>query len=449
MVNDPRFLLDLEIEDLHTVDHKSLIQGIVQGIRLAPTPFRVAIYGPWGSGKSTIMRLCVDAMTQAGLCNFDGEGAYFKPVWFNPWEHESDPNLLLSLVANLTAYIPDGVRYSRKGAKIIKEVMSAAVWLGDRQNSERRVLQGDALELLGEINRVHQMREMVRRFVDLTLSGVAKGRSRRLVVFVDDLDKCLPANVLSFLEALRLFAESGTRLTLVLALDRKVVAKAIGRKYANSTSASTEAYLEKIFEFSYTVPPVEISELSRVIQELYQRSGLTEYVVDPGERDRQLATLETVLTRPGTTLNPRKLKRIFNRFIWFFTTQQALAEAANGVDWEPSSTEVAKLSPLNLWLTWLLTAEYWPHFRSYAASFGTSAVGELCNRATGNAVFPQSNRAAREAFEQIPDRAGIVEYYRSIFSMGDASHMTEVQEEMRRRVRLLVALDRALRKFGI
>ncbi len=54
-------------------------------------PLTMAITGPWGSGKSSLMNLIRADLQQRG----------FSPVWFNAWHHQKGEQLLASLFAHI------------------------------------------------------------------------------------------------------------------------------------------------------------------------------------------------------------------------------------------------------------------------------------------------------------------------------------------------------------
>lgn len=57
-------------------------------------PLTIAVRGPWGSGKSSLMSLlCDDLEKRTG----------YRPVWFNAWHHQSGEQLLASLFACIRA----------------------------------------------------------------------------------------------------------------------------------------------------------------------------------------------------------------------------------------------------------------------------------------------------------------------------------------------------------
>jgi energy-coupling factor transporter ATP-binding protein EcfA2 len=447
--------LDLEVHDLHTVDHSALAQSVHQGILLAPPPFRIALFGPWGSGKSTLLRQVEQVVKDTHRVDSDSE-LFCKTLWFNPWHYESDPNLLLSLIVALSSEIPDGVRYSRRGAKLVREVITAADWLG-RRRRDRRARTNDDLDLEGteeggDAARVEIVRDAVRRFIDMILVQAPKHRARRLVVFIDDLDKCLPDNALALLDCLKLFFDRGSNIVLVFTVDRDVLSAAIQQRHQTGPHFEADLYLEKVFEFSYNVPPIEFGQLKPLIQVLYERAGLGRTSDDVAG---DLACIDQVLTRPGIVLSPRKFKRIFNRFIWFLSSRAWLEVEAPQVG-EPAAAiegfnpEDYAVDPRRLWLAWLLTTEYFRTFRGFVAAYGDAAIGELCNRVTGNLLYPHSNQLAHEAFDnEIAGNRTLLEYYRPIFDVGGGAHRPAVQGIMRARVVEMSRIDRVLRRHGI
>lgn len=67
-----------------------LAMGISRFLRNSRTepPLTVAISGNWGSGKSSLMHLICTDLRRYG----------YRPVWFNAWHHQSDEQLLASLL---------------------------------------------------------------------------------------------------------------------------------------------------------------------------------------------------------------------------------------------------------------------------------------------------------------------------------------------------------------
>ncbi|MEP6815178.1 MAG: P-loop NTPase fold protein [Marmoricola sp.] len=112
-----------------------------------------------------------------------------------------------------------------------------------------------------------------------------------VVVFVDDLDRCLPPTIIATFEALRLFLHT-PKTAHVVAVSREIVEAAIDSRYpdvrreagAGAASARTgggasfgigHEYLEKMLQ-----PQVRVPELSRVDIETYVNFLLTQRRID-------------------------------------------------------------------------------------------------------------------------------------------------------------------------
>jgi hypothetical protein len=83
----------------------------------------------------------------------------------------------------------------------------------------------------------------------------------RVVVLVDDLDRCLPDTVVAALEAMKLFL-SVRKTAFVIAADRRLVTLAIATRYGQSAQAGTMAreYLEKIVQIPMSVPALGLAD---------------------------------------------------------------------------------------------------------------------------------------------------------------------------------------------
>ena len=83
----------------------------------------------------------------------------------------------------------------------------------------------------------------------------------RVVVVVDDLDRCLPPSVIATLEAIKLFL-SVPKMAFVLAYDDRLVTHAIAERYQPSPRANEMAseYLEKIVQIPVPVPTLGLGD---------------------------------------------------------------------------------------------------------------------------------------------------------------------------------------------
>ncbi|CAL4868175.1 Ycf48-like protein [Asticcacaulis sp. MM231] len=89
------------------LDFRPRAAGISRFLRNAKTrpPITLSICGPWGSGKSTFMRLICDDMQAFG----------HSCIWFNAWHHQSEDSFLAGLTVairrSLPRLLPDGLGF--------------------------------------------------------------------------------------------------------------------------------------------------------------------------------------------------------------------------------------------------------------------------------------------------------------------------------------------------
>src|SRR5690606_31898086 len=87
----------------------------------------------------------------------------------------------------------------------------------------------------------------------------------RCVVFIDELDRCSPADVMTTLEGLRTFL-GHDRCIFVVAFDREAVSATIAGHLKNVVPQRDDSpyyetsgeYLDKIFQFQISLPPQRV-----------------------------------------------------------------------------------------------------------------------------------------------------------------------------------------------
>ena len=153
--------------------------------------------------------------------------------------------------------------------------------------------------------------------------GVAK-----IVVFVDDLDRCLPDNALDVIESMKLFFDL-PGFVFVVGLDEDVVQRAVRTRFpepsglaAGATAASADVtvtpeaqlardYVEKIFQVPYRLPPMVAGQLNDLLEAMYTEADLSPGQLDDF-RQRVAAHLQYVAVRGQ--INPREVKRFLNTY---------------------------------------------------------------------------------------------------------------------------------------
>lgn len=273
-------------------------------------PLTIGIFGDWGSGKSSLMAMARRRLEQ------DSD---FVCVSFSPWQHEDYDDVKTALMATVLKSllqrrgifeksgeaVADTVRplWTKLARRIdwFRAIGFAAKGLGTvsllAHGNPAGVGTGTgALEDLRHVLRPAQLSELAKEVgkdaselvkkgddkVEVRLIGqesesieqsVTDFRSdfrdllqrlpiKTLVVFIDDLDRCLPPNIIDMLEALRLFL-AVEKTAFVVGADENIVRYAIASRYPEVPGHSVDVgrdYLEKIIQVPLRVPPLTTSE---------------------------------------------------------------------------------------------------------------------------------------------------------------------------------------------
>jgi KAP family P-loop domain len=307
--------------------------ALAQIIRDSPARFAVGIFGDWGSGKTTLME-----EIQRKL------GKTVVSVEFNAWRYEREPQLLIPLLDTIRGALVEWA--AGKDADTRERVRTAARKVGRIIRGLAAGLSGevglpgavkvtydvgksiDALTVSGEPEQpqslyVAAFRELSQAFADLSAQGTT-----RIVVFVDDLDRCLPDNALDVIESMKLFFDL-PGFVFVVGLDEDVVQRAVRTRFPESaglapgkSAASTSMaltpetqlardYVEKIFQVPYRLPPVVAEQLNDLLEAMYGEAKLSNRQLEDF-RQRVASHLQYVAVRG--LINPREVKRFLNTY---------------------------------------------------------------------------------------------------------------------------------------
>jgi len=91
-------------------------------------------------------------------------------------------------------------------------------------------------------------------------SALLEGLNKRLVVFVDNLDRCLPKTAIENLEAMRLFL-SLPNTAFVVAADVDMVRHAVAKHFSGASKKHVDDYLDKLIQFPVAVPRLGLQEV--------------------------------------------------------------------------------------------------------------------------------------------------------------------------------------------
>jgi hypothetical protein len=278
--------------------HHNLVRQTAVLVRECTPPYVIGIYGSWGSGKTSLLDKLWSYLN--GTCrkkdieisdeadealrlkgkasNDEREQALtanqlkfnqMELVWFSPWQHQFEESPAVALLQEIRSHFTLAQKAKGNIKKIFDVTIYSALHLIDElanivQAAENR---GEKLE-----NENYEMRLFSQHFLQTFQEAIKKllesvGK-KRLVIFIDDLDRCRSDNALKLIEALKLYLNAAN-CVYVMAMDRRIIEDAIRKEKSGDsdkedlqtiTMIETREYLEKIVQTSFLVPrPVSIT----------------------------------------------------------------------------------------------------------------------------------------------------------------------------------------------
>jgi len=242
------------------------------------TPFTLAIHGDWGSGKTSLI-LETERLVKKEIDSSSKDN--WHVIRFDAWEYER-----VDVISALFDKIE--TEYKGTGSKLTEFGKSAGTFLVDAA-----LRKGANMSLKESVKHFKNMFDEISSIKNKIESLVDDGR---LIIFVDDLDRCHIDNVLDMLEAIKMFL-TAKNVFFVVAVDMKKIERAWKLRY-NSEDGSLEGleHVEKIFPIKLSLPQKEEEDLAKYVEKMCG----------------SLSNSERMLLVKGCVPNPRKIKRITN-----------------------------------------------------------------------------------------------------------------------------------------
>ncbi len=236
------------------------------------------LYGNWGSGKSTVLSYVRQHLKEEK----NEEYKKITAVYFEAWKYEySEQNDLLFALLNCIkkqsgADTPLWKKLMVDVAVVASGVL-AKLQIGNLENTTKdfELMESKILEKHERwVDKVEEFQSSFEKVIEEVLK---KKKCSKLIVIIDDLDRCLPENAVKLLEAIKNFLFIKNTL-FIFAIDRRIISEMIEAKYGLHRGYGDE-YLMKIIHYYYELP---IVNLKVVVDEIFSTHSL-----ESTERQRQ------------------------------------------------------------------------------------------------------------------------------------------------------------------
>ncbi|MCX4302654.1 MAG: P-loop NTPase fold protein [Clostridia bacterium] len=244
-------------------------------------PATIGVYGDWGSGKSSLIRLAMN--------DFE-ENKNIVCLNFNAWLFESYEDAKTSLLGSILDKICEEKTRVEKATEIVEALyksidklklfkksflfgMDIATTGGilsalsilinesvkkDHTNIKEKITENIKNEL-NENSIRNDIKEFRKQFNDL----LEVTKIDKLIIFIDELDRCSPDTILSTLEAIRLFLFTGNTV-FIIGADERQIAYAVKSKFREIKGQEIDIgkeYLEKLIQYPIRIPRLNSKEM--------------------------------------------------------------------------------------------------------------------------------------------------------------------------------------------
>jgi KAP-like P-loop domain-containing protein len=257
------------------------------------TPFTLGIEAGWGMGKSSLMRRLEHKLQARGVTS----------VWFNAWTSEEEDVLEGLIKSVLDRIDPSVLRRAVRNQQLMSWLRVAisivAGWLrlGSLVDQVWRQVAVDPKTR-------NEMRGLMVDAMKRWMKQSPRGGDRLLVVFIDDLDRCSPANVFQVFEAIKLYLDA-PGFVFVVGFDNNVISEAILERKQYSKAVTSRDYMEKIIQIGYRIPQAGDEQVEGLVES---------YVQDSRTADLFESSARSLVVERNAR-NPRRIKRFINGFI--------------------------------------------------------------------------------------------------------------------------------------
>lgn len=255
------------------------------------SPSSIGLYGDWGSGKSSLMR-----MVDERLKNMNDDS--ILTVRFNGWLFEGYEDAKTALCGTILEKIHDergvsdkikdnvkklwdkvdvqkllskGIKYGLDYALTGGMLSLTDITVSQITNALKKKAEGiseeQITEALNSLKTDNSIRKEIKNFHKDFEEILKETKIKHLVIFIDELDRCSPETILDVIEAMRLFLfAKGT--SFVIGADQRLIEYAIKTKYkdviGNNLDIGKE-YMEKVIQYPVNIPPLSTTEVEQYI----------------------------------------------------------------------------------------------------------------------------------------------------------------------------------------
>ena len=379
---------------LDMLNNRAIAKTVVSLIKDSKkAPISIGIHGDWGAGKSSVLKMIEE---EIGKDNSDG--VHIKCIWFNGWRYQGLEDSKSALMGAIITELEKDETIVVKAKDIFKKLWKNINWISTAKNAGKIALSvasgtaplaiinsvfdvlksgvSDNDKIASSIDTIGGFLKEAKVFEDTSSNKefsefqknfdelLSRTNITKLVVLIDDLDRCLPNVAIEVLEAMRLFMFN-EKTAFIIAADEIMIKYSVKKHFPEivhevdqkeipTDYGFSDKYLEKLIQVPFRIPRLGILEAKLYIMMLLVGSRIDDNTAEYRKLvDEAIAKLKTPwkvedftiielqnilgdkfdevkteieiamhirdVLAANTSGNPRKIKRFVNMLLLRFT----------------------------------------------------------------------------------------------------------------------------------
>ena len=276
-------------------------------------PISIGIHGDWGAGKSSILEMIEDLFNHTDK----DDGKKYCCIRFNGWQHQGFEDSKIALMSAIVSELTAKENLQETAKEILGKLWKNINWMTVAKTAGKTALGiatgtapiavlssvrdmlkstvttqegiANAIDVIGGYLKESKITEDTSSNTEFTefhknfKELLEKANIKKLVVLIDDLDRCLPDVAINTLEAVRLFMFTGET-AFVVAADESMIRYAVKKHFPDVVDENkynvgiefSNKYLEKLIQVPFRIPALGEVEACNYIMLLMVGSVLSE-----------------------------------------------------------------------------------------------------------------------------------------------------------------------------
>jgi len=317
------------------LDQAAFISQISDAIKNSIPPKGIAINGYWGTGKTSALILLHKKLT--GVLpteSYKNENKEIMTVWFEAWRYQNETQPIVALLQEIRKNFTIWNSFLDKSEKLSGILLQGVI--GAFDEVLKNASGGFMSPSLGKIPKIAEKWEKDHYETPLTSQDLTKlmeeaiekalgNNERKLVIFIDDLDRCMPETALKLLEGIKLYLNL-KQCIIVFGMDQRQIENSLHialkiKDNLNDSDDHAREYLEKICQDIFHLPIIDQTKKKNYLISLLRDLELNDYHID--ELEKCLNVFDCL------PANPRKIKSLANRLAFMLKRLENLTSDIN------------------------------------------------------------------------------------------------------------------------